>query len=81
MRVRTSRSRNFVTAGVRAIGRKSFRQAGFDFFGAGLMVVFFRHLGTTACCREVLKMWVNTSASCRSELARGCSQVLLLSMY
>ncbi len=49
--------------GVRAIGRKSLKHSTAFLFGAGMMVVDFRHVGTTASCSERLKMLVNTPAS------------------
>ncbi len=38
-----------------------------DFFGTGMIVVDFRHVGTTAWLSEVLKISVRTSVSCAAQ--------------
>ena len=63
----TSRSKHFIMIGVRATGRKSFKQAGFDFLGTGIIVALLRQVGTAAWLSDVLKMSVKTSDSCSAQ--------------
>lgn len=49
--------------GVRATGRHSLRHLTGCFLGMGTIVVDLRHAGTVPCCKDRLKMLVNTPAS------------------
>ncbi|KAI4894901.1 hypothetical protein NFI96_007342 [Prochilodus magdalenae] len=56
-------SKHFITTNVKATGRKSFKQAGCDFFGTGTMTDYLKHAGTMPWLRDELKISMNTGAS------------------
>lgn len=44
----------------------------FVFFGTGTMMADFRHLGTLACARDRLKIFINTRANCPAQSISTC---------
>lgn len=66
----TSRSKHFIIMGVRAIGRKSFRDLTADCLGSRTIVSDLRQVRTVACTWEILNREVNTVLSSPAQCFR-----------